>query len=131
MWNQIRTPPFIAAGPGGKPSLVAAGFQSQYGVETQIVMALYGVLAFSIYALAVHIPTIKDPARQRLALYTWLGIHLTGFGVLLALFRLKNDECQNLSASLTFSRRVSFPLHLLSRKHVHVAKFRAPPRALP
>ena len=40
MWNQIRTPPFIGVGPGNTPALIASGFQSQYGVETNIIMVM-------------------------------------------------------------------------------------------
>ena len=40
MWNTIRNPPFIAAGPNGEASFIAGGFQNQYAVETFIVAGL-------------------------------------------------------------------------------------------
>jgi oligosaccharyltransferase complex subunit gamma len=40
MWNTIRTPPFIALGPNGKPSYFAQGFQTQFGFETTAAASL-------------------------------------------------------------------------------------------
>lgn len=106
MWNQIRTPPFIGVGPGNSPSFIAAGFQSQYGIETNIIMVMCtclvdnaaligadGVLAFSFYTLAVTVPSMKDPARQRLAGYTWTGILVVAMGALTGIFRAKQPGC--------------------------------------
>ena len=106
MWNQIRTPPFIGVGPGNTPALIASGFQSQYGVETNIIMVMCawsvrfgrlsrsdGVLAFSFYTLAVTVPSMKDPARQRLAGYTWTSILVVAMGALTGIFRAKQPGC--------------------------------------
>ncbi len=65
MWNSIRGAPYVAMGQGGKPEYFAGGFQSQYGVETQIVAAIYSLLAFSFIALTVLVPAQRDPTRQR------------------------------------------------------------------
>jgi hypothetical protein len=40
MWNQIRTPPFLMPGANGQVSYIAAGYQNQYGIETQIVATI-------------------------------------------------------------------------------------------
>ncbi|GAA95100.1 uncharacterized protein L969DRAFT_568236 [Mixia osmundae IAM 14324] len=89
MWNQIRHP-LWAGGQPGKIEYVQGGFSSQYAVETQIVMGLYGLLAFSAYTIGVTLPKVQDPLRQRLGVYVWLGIFLVVFGALMGIFRIKN-----------------------------------------
>ncbi|WP_204280624.1 hypothetical protein, partial [Providencia stuartii] len=45
--------PYVAAGRDGKVQWIAAGYQNQLGLESQVVGAIYGLLAFSIVALSV------------------------------------------------------------------------------
>ncbi|KAF9956270.1 oligosaccharyl transferase subunit ost3/OST6 [Mortierella alpina] len=40
MWNQIRHPPYTMTGRDGRPGFIAAGFQNQFGLETQIVAVI-------------------------------------------------------------------------------------------
>jgi hypothetical protein len=40
MWNTIRNPPFMPVGRDGGLSLIAGGFQNQFGVETFIVAGI-------------------------------------------------------------------------------------------
>ena len=89
MWNSIRGAPFIAMGAGGKPEYFAGGFQNQYGVETQIVAAIYSLLAFSFIALTVLVPAQRDPTRQRAGVYVWSAIFLATFSLLFYIFRTK------------------------------------------
>lgn len=92
MWNSIRGAPYIAAGQGGKPEYFAGGFQNQYGVETQIVAAIYALLAFSFIALTVLVPSQRDPVRQRAGVYVWSAIFLVTFSLLFYIFRIKNPS---------------------------------------
>ncbi|SPO27922.1 related to OST3 - oligosaccharyltransferase gamma subunit [Ustilago trichophora] len=92
MWNSIRGAPYVAMGPGGKPEYFAGGFQSQYGVETQIVAAIYSLLAFSFIALTVLVPAQRDPTRQRAGVYVWSAIFLSTFSLLFYIFRTKNPS---------------------------------------
>jgi oligosaccharyltransferase complex subunit gamma len=39
MWNNIRAPPYMQIGTGGRPEYFAQGFQNQYGAETHIIAA--------------------------------------------------------------------------------------------
>ena len=89
MWNSIRGAPYIAMGKGGKPEYFAGGFQSQYGVETQIVAAIYSLLAFSFIALTVLVPAQREPTRQRAGVYVWSAIFLGTFSLLFYIFRTK------------------------------------------
>lgn len=92
MWNTIRQAPYIAMGAGGRPEYFAGGFQNQYGVETQIVAAIYSLLAFSFVALTVLVPAQRDPTRQRAGVYVWSAIFLVTFSLLFYIFRIKNPS---------------------------------------
>ncbi|CDU24908.1 related to OST3-oligosaccharyltransferase gamma subunit [Sporisorium scitamineum] len=92
MWNSIRGAPYIAMGQGGRPEYFAGGFQNQYGVETQIVAAIYSLLAFSFIALTVLVPAQRDPTRQRAGVYVWSAIFLATFSLLFYIFRTKNPS---------------------------------------
>ncbi|PWZ01159.1 hypothetical protein BCV70DRAFT_199525 [Testicularia cyperi] len=92
MWNSIRNAPYVAMNPTGKPEYFASGFQNQYGIETQIVAALYALLAFSFIALTALVPAQRDPTRQRAGVYVWSAIFLTTFSVLFVVFRMKNPS---------------------------------------
>lgn len=37
MWNKIKNAPYVAAGENGQVSWIAAGFQNQLGMESQVV----------------------------------------------------------------------------------------------
>lgn len=51
MWNNIRNPPFISQGQNG-PEFIAGGFSNQFGIETYLVAAIYGLVSFGIVMLA-------------------------------------------------------------------------------
>ncbi|KAM0746766.1 hypothetical protein T439DRAFT_293724 [Meredithblackwellia eburnea MCA 4105] len=89
MWNQIRHPPYLQAGQGGRVNYIAGGYSNQLGAETHIVSAVYGVLAFAAYTLAHTLPKLRDPVRQRLGVYVWTGIFFVMAGVLVSLFKIK------------------------------------------
>ncbi|KAF8251164.1 hypothetical protein K440DRAFT_579679 [Wilcoxina mikolae CBS 423.85] len=91
MFNHIRSVPYVANNGKGGISYVAGGFSNQYGLETQIVAVTYAILAFCVIALAMKMPRIEDPARQKVAIWLWNAILLCTFSFLLSLFRMKNS----------------------------------------
>lgn len=108
MYNQIRNVPYVAGDGRGGITYFAAGFQSQYGLETQIVAAMCkslfpenssdlcllttadGILALSGISLAIKVPRMTDPKTQSVALLAWGGILFVVYSVLLNIFRGKN-----------------------------------------
>ncbi|PLW06203.1 hypothetical protein PCANC_26646 [Puccinia coronata f. sp. avenae] len=92
MWCQIRSPPYMVKSPSGAPGYIAGGYSNQYGVETQVIASLYGVLAFAAYTLAFTVSKLDDPIRQRVAVYVWLGVFVTISSMLLNIFRMKNGS---------------------------------------
>ncbi|KAK3316732.1 hypothetical protein B0H66DRAFT_562042 [Apodospora peruviana] len=90
MFNHIRKVPYVAGDGRGGISYFAAGFQNQYGMETQVVAAMYGVLSFATISLAVKVPRIADPKVQGVAVLAWGGILFVMYSFLLSVFRVKN-----------------------------------------
>ncbi|KAG0665159.1 oligosaccharyl transferase subunit ost3/OST6 [Rhodotorula mucilaginosa] len=89
MWCQIRKPQYAQVGHGGAVSYIAGGYQNQLGAEVYIVSAIYGILGFSVYTLAYTVPKLRDPVRQRLAIYVWTGVLLAMASVLFRVFHTK------------------------------------------
>ncbi|USW56054.1 Putative oligosaccharyl transferase complex, subunit OST3/OST6, Thioredoxin-like superfamily [Septoria linicola] len=90
MFNHIRKVPYVASDGKGGVSYFAGGFQNQFGLETQIVAAIYGVLSFATISLALKTPRIADPRQQQIAVLVWAGIILAVYSFLLSVFRVKN-----------------------------------------
>lgn len=91
MFNHIRKVPYVAGDGRGGISYFANGFQSQYGMETQIVAAMYGVLSFATISLALKAPRIADPRAQGVAVLAWGGVMWVMYSFLLSIFRVKNS----------------------------------------
>ncbi|KAH6617323.1 hypothetical protein F5144DRAFT_586170 [Chaetomium tenue] len=90
MFNHIRNVPYVAGDGRGGISYFANGFQNQYGLETQIVAAMYGILALSSISLAIKVPRMTDPRNQGIAFLAWFGILFVVYSLLLSIFRGKN-----------------------------------------
>lgn len=90
MFNQIRNVPYVSGDGRGGISYFASGFQNQYGLETQIVAAVYGVLALSGISLAIKVPRMSDPKTQGVAIVAWGSILFVVYSLLLSVFRGKN-----------------------------------------
>ncbi|KAF4966143.1 hypothetical protein FSARC_6142 [Fusarium sarcochroum] len=90
MFNHIRKVPYVAGDGKGGISYVAPGFQQQFGLETQIVAALYGVLSFCAISLAIKVPRIADAKTQQVAVIAWGGVLFLVYSFLLSVFRVKN-----------------------------------------
>ncbi|KAI8938774.1 hypothetical protein NX059_004638 [Plenodomus lindquistii] len=94
MFNHIRKTPYVAGDGKGGINYFAGGFQNQFGLESQIVAAMYGVLAFATISLALKVPRIKDARAQQLAVFLWSGVLLCMYSFLLSVFRKKNGGYQ-------------------------------------
>lgn len=90
MFNHIRKVPYVAGDGRGGISYFAGGFQNQFGLETQIVAAMYGVLSFTAISLAIKVPRILDAKAQQVAVLAWAGVLLVMYSFLLSVFRIKN-----------------------------------------
>ncbi|KAF4977739.1 hypothetical protein FZEAL_5787 [Fusarium zealandicum] len=91
MFNHIRKVPYVAGDGRGGVSYIAPGFQQQFGLETQIVAAVYGVLSFCAISLAVKVPRIADSKTQQVAVIAWGGVLFLLYSFLLSVFRVKNS----------------------------------------
>ncbi|KAI1437793.1 OST3/OST6 family protein [Xylaria sp. CBS 124048] len=90
MFNQIRKVPYVAGDGRGGLSYFAPGFQSQYGLETQIIAFIYGILAFATISIALKAPRTKDPNMQQIMVIIWGIIMVVMYSYLLSVFRGKN-----------------------------------------
>ncbi|VUC21777.1 unnamed protein product [Clonostachys rosea] len=90
MFNHIRKVPYIAGDGKGGISYFAGSFQSQFGLETQVIAAIYGTLAFCAISLAVKVPRIADYRTQQVAVLAWGGVLFILYSFLLSIFRIKN-----------------------------------------
>ncbi|KAJ5627596.1 hypothetical protein N7528_005023 [Penicillium herquei] len=90
MFNHIRKVPYVAGNGQGGVSYFAGGFQNQFGLETQIVAAIYAVLSFSTIALAIKVPRMEDSKGQQLAVLIWGGVLFGTYSMLLSVFKFKN-----------------------------------------
>lgn len=90
MFNHIRRVPYVVGDGKGGISYFAGGFQTQFGMETQIVAAIYATLSFATIALAMKVPRMADAKTQQVAVVIW-GVVLFGmYSFLLSVFKAKN-----------------------------------------
>ncbi len=94
MFNHIRKVPYVTGDGKGGLAYFAGGFSNQYGLESQIIAVLYGVLSFATISLALKVPRIKDPKAQQFTVFLWGGIMLCMYSFLLSVFRMKNGGYQ-------------------------------------
>ncbi|GES62710.1 oligosaccharyl transferase subunit [Aspergillus terreus] len=90
MFNHIRKVPYVVGDGKGGISYFAGGFQNQFGMETQIVAAIYAVLSFAVIALAMKVPRIADSKAQQVAVIIWSAVLLGVYSFLLSVFKAKN-----------------------------------------
>jgi oligosaccharyltransferase complex subunit gamma len=90
MFNHIRKVPYVAGDGKGGISYFAGGFSNQFGLETQIVAAIYGALAFATVSLAIKVPRIADPRAQQFAVFLWSGLIWCMYSFFMSVFRMKN-----------------------------------------
>ncbi|KAK8183332.1 hypothetical protein HDK77DRAFT_463330 [Phyllosticta capitalensis] len=90
MFNHIRQVPYVVGDGKGGISYFAGGFQNQFGMETQIVAAVYGLLSFAAISLGLKVPRIANPKTQSIAVIIWAGTMFVVYSFLLSIFRIKN-----------------------------------------
>ncbi|KAK2609341.1 oligosaccharyl transferase subunit ost3/OST6 [Conoideocrella luteorostrata] len=90
MFNHIRKVPYVAGDGKGGITYFAGGFQSQLGLETQIIAAMYGLLSFCTIALATKVPRMTNSKSQSVVVLVWGAIMFFMFSFLLSVFRIKN-----------------------------------------
>ncbi|KEY66720.1 hypothetical protein S7711_06768 [Stachybotrys chartarum IBT 7711] len=92
MFNHIRKVPYVAGNGRGGVSYFAGNFQSQYGLETQVVAALYGILSFCVISLAAKVPRLSDARSQQVAVIAWASVIFVLYSFLLSIFKIKNGS---------------------------------------
>ncbi|KAB8198945.1 hypothetical protein BDV34DRAFT_207815 [Aspergillus parasiticus] len=90
MFNHIRKVPYVVGDGKGGISYFAGGFSNQFGMETQIIAAIYAILSFATIALAMKVPRIADSKAQQLAVLIWGTVLFGMYSFLLSVFRAKN-----------------------------------------
>ncbi|KAF1967528.1 magnesium transporter protein-like protein 1 precursor [Bimuria novae-zelandiae CBS 107.79] len=94
MFNHIRKVPYVSGDGKGGINYFAGGFSNQFGLESQIVAAMYGVLSFATISLALKVPRIANSRAQQFAVFLWSGVLLCMYSFLLSVFRQKNGGYQ-------------------------------------
>ena len=111
MFNHIRKVPYVAGDGKGGVSYFAGSFQSQYGLETQVVATICklgpvlhdvlftrpmltwlpdGLLSLCTITLALRVPRIADVRSQQVAVFASGGMMFVLYSFLLSVFRIKN-----------------------------------------
>jgi len=90
MFNHIRKVPYVSGDGKGGISYFAGGFQNQFGLETQLVAAIYGILSFATITLAIKVPRIANAKTQQVAVIAWAAVLFLMYSFLLSIFRFKN-----------------------------------------
>ncbi|OJJ88029.1 OST3/OST6 family protein [Aspergillus glaucus CBS 516.65] len=90
MFNHIRRVPYVVGDGKGGISYFAGGFQTQFGMETQIVAAIYATLSFATIALAMKVPRMADAKAQQVAVVIWGAVLFGVYSFLLSVFKAKN-----------------------------------------
>ncbi|KAI0690044.1 oligosaccharyl transferase subunit OST3/OST6 family [Cytidiella melzeri] len=85
MFVRIRGMPYNEGG-----NWIAAGFQTQFGQETNVVALIYGLLAGAFLMLTMVAPYQTSKARQQMQVWLWSIVVFVMFSVLISLFRVKN-----------------------------------------
>lgn len=88
MFNQIRGTPFVKES-GDKVEYIAPTAQMQYGLETQVVSSLYGLLGIAFVFLVNKVGAIKHPKVQFFAILVVSGLLYVLYSVYLFIFALK------------------------------------------
>lgn len=90
MYNRIRGVPYVIPNGQGGISYIAGGFQNQFGLESQIIACIYGVLALASIQLTFRVPRLLHPGQQIFLAVTWTGIIWVVFSILIKIFHIKN-----------------------------------------
>lgn len=91
MFNHIRKVPYVSSDGKGGVTYIAPGFQNQYGLETQIVATLYGIMSFCTIALVTRVPRIANRRTQTLTALAIVAVMFVTNSFILRIFRIKNS----------------------------------------
>ncbi|RJE23649.1 oligosaccharyl transferase subunit gamma [Aspergillus sclerotialis] len=91
MFNHIRKVPYVIGDGKGGISYFASGFTNQFGMETQVIAAIYAVLSFATIAIAMKVPRMGDAKSQQVAVIVWAAVLLSMYSFLLSVFKAKNS----------------------------------------
>ncbi|GMF04866.1 hypothetical protein B5S28_g4760 [[Candida] boidinii] len=92
MFNQIRNTPYTRTDRNGNTSYINPSYNNQYGIETQIISALYVSLAVITITLVKTIPTLKN---NSLKLILSIALSISSYVIyntLLNCFSIKNSS---------------------------------------
>jgi oligosaccharyltransferase complex subunit gamma len=89
MFNQIRSTPYLREFENGQIQYFAPGQQNQWGVETQILSFLYGILALLVILLVKKVSQIKNDSVQLIAVCVVSLLIFVFYSSLLSIFGLK------------------------------------------
>lgn len=90
MFNAIRGSPYARPTQDGGTEYFARGQQSQYGVETQILSFVYGILAFSAVSLVTKVKSIENEKVQFVVVAVVSLIILAAYSILMLIFQFKS-----------------------------------------
>ena len=88
MWNQIRHPPYVGRSSPGQSGLISPGYQSQYGIETNVVAGLYLLISASFIGLS-KVKSVSGLGR--FVVFTILmGTFMVSYSMMMKIFKVKN-----------------------------------------
>ncbi|ORX46870.1 hypothetical protein BCR36DRAFT_584977 [Piromyces finnis] len=90
MWVHIRHPPNSGVSHGNVEFFIS-GFQQQYAVESQIILIIYILIAFSFLYLSDKVQKVKNAHLLRITVYVVLAILLVCFSLILRIFFIKSQ----------------------------------------
>ncbi|KAI5969771.1 OST3 [Candida margitis] len=89
MFNQIRGSPYVLEHADGKTDYFAPGQQTQFGIETQIMSFLYGILSILVIILIKRAPEIKNDSISLILVSVVSLLIFVLFSLVLSIFGLK------------------------------------------
>ena len=86
MFNQIRGVPYLNEHRDGRVEYFAPGQQAQFGVETQIMSFVYGLLSILVIVLIKRVPEVKTGSVQLVLVIIISTFFFIMFSLLLSIF---------------------------------------------
>lgn len=89
MFNQIRGSPYVKELGNGRLEYFMQGQQNQYGVETQIMSFVYGLLSLFTIILVKKAPEVKNVQVRLLTVIIFSGLIFFFYSLLVSIFGIK------------------------------------------
>ena len=90
MFNQIRGSPYVLEHADGRTDYFAPGQQTQFGIETQIMSFVYGILSILVIILIKRAPEIKNESVSLILVSVASLLIFLMFSLLLSIFGIKS-----------------------------------------